>query len=180
MVKTDSKTKQHIEPSGESSTLMAVQSDEQSGPPRTHWVPSFPTTQRPSQASSGTPIFALLETDALQRTCTLDAVTRLGYKCEFFFSLRALTDAVRSGLHFDVIGIAIHPDQTWTSADLQTFHRSGLSRMSKLVLMAHHTEFGAVHPLVLETVRHGSAQFIRTPVLEEELVLRLNLLDPTR
>ncbi len=134
------------------------------------------TSAREAVATSA---FALFDTDALQRACTLDAVGRLGYDCTVFASLGELARALQSGRDFDVVGVALHPGQSWTAEDLRLLKPRG-EGAHKLVLMAHHTELAATRTLLLQVLREGPAQFIATPVEEEELRLRLQMLEPSQ
>lgn len=128
------------------------------------------------------PLLALVESDALQRACSVDAIGRIGFDCVHFQTVHDLAAALKQGAAFQAIAIAVHPHPAGALHGLRSACRHiAAATAVPLLFMAHHTEIAPLQPLLLEALQAtAAAAFICTPLAEEELQFRLDLLQAGR
>ncbi|MDQ8019665.1 MAG: hypothetical protein AAGD03_21985 [Bordetella sp.] len=122
-------------------------------------------------------IFALVESDELQRLCSADAIQAIGYDCVHFKTPRDLSRALERGAGFDAAGIALHPRTPDERREVLDICRQVARDAERPVLfMAHATELEILKPSLREFLAQPGTDFICTPMQDEELRLRLDLL----
>lgn len=128
------------------------------------------------------PLFALVESDPLQRFCSVDAISRIGFDCHHFPTVHDLVAALKQGSVFQAIGVGVHPHPTGALHGLRSAcHEIAAAARVPLLFMAHHTEIVPLQVMLTEILREAAcAGFICTPVVEEELQFRLDLLKTGR
>lgn len=122
-------------------------------------------------------IFALVESDELQRLCSADAIQAVGYDCVHFKTARELSRALERGASFEAAGIALHPHASDEHLEVMDICRRMARDAERPVLfMAHATELEFLKPSLREFLAQPGTDFICTPMQDEELRLRLDLL----
>lgn len=123
------------------------------------------------------PLFALVESDDLQRACTIDAVSRLGFDCLHLRAVQDLVDALKKGVAPQAIGIAVHRYSGDGLQNLRATCRTVSTLTSTpVIFMAHYTEIAPIRAVLIEVLlTMAAADIICTPVVEEELHFRLEL-----
>ena len=122
-------------------------------------------------------IFALVESDDLQRLCSADAIQAVGYDCVHFKTARDLARALERGASFEAAGIGLHPhapDEHREAMDIWRWMARDAQR--PVLFMAHATELEFLKPSLREFLAQPGTDFICTPMQDEELRLRLDLL----
>lgn len=123
------------------------------------------------------PIFALVESDELQRLCSADAIQAIGYDCVHFRTARDLARALEHGARFEAAGIALHPRAPDEHREVLDICRwMAMDARRPVLFMAHATELDVLRPSLRDFLARAGTAFICTPMQNEELRLRLDVL----
>lgn len=122
-------------------------------------------------------IFALVESDELQRLCSADAIQGVGYDCLHFKTAGELLESLERGASFQAAGIALHPRAADERAAIREICRRMAHAIARpMLFMAHPAELERVRPSLMDFLVLPGTSFICTPMQDEELRLRLDLL----
>ncbi len=121
--------------------------------------------------------FALVDSDELQRLCSADAIQAVGYHCVHFKTARDLARALEHGASFEAAGIALHPRAPNEHSEVLDICRWMATDAGRpVIFMAHATELEFLKLSLRAFLAQPGTAFICTPMQDEELRLRLDVL----
>jgi DNA-binding NtrC family response regulator len=116
---------------------------------------------------------ALVDSDALQRTCMRASLTSIGADCVAFNRHADLHSAMSGqGRVFDALVLALHTDARETLAALPAL-RAAAGPQSAVLLMTHSSQLRGASEWIRNVLSDDRVDLILSPVDECELPLRL-------
>lgn len=122
---------------------------------------------------------ALLDSDPLQRICSIHSVKQLGLTWASFDRVPMLVGALRCGFAFDLVLAALHADAAKVVEGLGRIRAVAHGRLP-VIYLAHHSEMVFAYPALPKREETGSRELLLSPLDLGELAAALQYVRPLK